>query len=494
MAVVKRLGGYAAVTADATKKQQLMNAVIEKGGKLTGDYDKFLKSGGQSQVASAGAATNLAQTFGQKLQPAMAAAYNMGAKILTWVSDMIAGLDSTTVAVAAFGTAAFAGIATFAKGAALLPGIFGSIGTAVTGALGPIGLLIAAAGYAFIAFNKLRDAYGKTKGQEMLEERKALEEISKKQALSITQRERLKQLNSEIAKTYDPILKKIGLENLSFEQQLKLIGAIDRERKKALSGGAEGAARSKAELERSIASRRQVLAGFANTDFSRMTASQSAERLAQIQSIQSALQEEEARRASYAEEEAAGAGPATTGGAGKRSPDFRFVRARDELRDISSQRAAFMARVGENSQEGREAALRFGIEEERIRGSLRQSMAEYIEDRYTAERQALELQHNEQIANVYELVNIKAMSEKEAEDKLQQLREAHARKTAMLTAESFARTIQGANMIAGGVASVVNAKDLGGALGGFGGISQGLGALLFPFILQMVEYAARVLP
>ena len=55
----------------------------------------------------------------------MAAAYNMGAKILTWVSDMIAGLDSTTVAVAAFGTAAFAGIATFAKGAALLPGIIG---------------------------------------------------------------------------------------------------------------------------------------------------------------------------------------------------------------------------------------------------------------------------------------------------------------------------------------------------------------------------------
>ena len=89
VAVVKRLGGYAAVTADATKKQQLMNAVIEKGGKLTGDYDKFLKSGGQSQVAFAGAATTLAQTFGQKLQPAMAAAYNMGAKILTWVSDII---------------------------------------------------------------------------------------------------------------------------------------------------------------------------------------------------------------------------------------------------------------------------------------------------------------------------------------------------------------------------------------------------------------------
>ncbi|HNA77946.1 MAG TPA: hypothetical protein PKY99_00745, partial [Turneriella sp.] len=140
VAVVKRLGGYAAVTADATKKQQLMNAVIEKGGKLTGDYDKFLKSGGQSQVAFAGAATTLAQTFGQKLQPAMAAAYNMGAKILTWVSDMIAGLDSTTVAVAAFGTAAFAGIATFAKGAALLPGIFGSIGTAISASLGTIGL------------------------------------------------------------------------------------------------------------------------------------------------------------------------------------------------------------------------------------------------------------------------------------------------------------------------------------------------------------------
>lgn len=476
--VVKSLGGYAKVSSDATAKQKLINAVIEKGGKLAGDYEKFLNSGAQAQVKFDGASLALSQTLGQKLQPAFTAIVNGITTVLTWVTNLIGKMDGLTVATVAFGTTAFLAIASFSKGAALLPGIFGSIGTAVAGALGPIGLLIAAAGAAFIAFNKLRDAYGKTKGQEMLEERKALEEIGKKQALSISQRERLKQLNAEIAKTYDPILKKLGLENLAFEEQLRLIGAIDRERKKAASGGAENAARSRAALQESIAARRRTLAGFAQTDFSKMTASQSAERLRQIELLGQSLREDEARLASYGDEEAAAGGSmARAAGGGKPSAEFRFIRARDEMANLAKERDAYIRRVGAGTPLAAQAEERFAIEQQAITKQLRGSIAEYIEERYTAEKLALDAQKEEQIKNVRELVNAKAISEKEGEERMQRIREANARKTAMLTAESFARTMQGANMIAGGVGSLVNARDLGGALGGFGGISQGLGAL-----------------
>ena len=492
-AVIKRLGGYAAVSQDVTKKQQFLNAVIEKGGKMTADYDKFLKSGGQSQVAFASATTTLAQTFGQKLQPAMAAAYNMGAKILTWVSDMIAGLDSTTVAVAAFGTAAFAGIATFAKGAALLPGIFGSIGMAVTASLGPIALMIAAISSLVIVIGKLSgDKSFETLNKNYKEQAKGIDELGKKINELSKVNKRTAQEELELINTKEQLraqARALGLDYDKLAASGKNLIQILAEMKNKSRLNAQ--ADLTPELNRAIIGAEQIEQGMAmrrgiiNTlrEQGREEEARAQEKFLLTDQISLEKQREKARKIN-AQIDAIGkedvisgpqnAAPVTSGKAG---PDFRFIRARDELRELSMQRTAFMSRVGTNSQEGREAALRFGIEEERIRGSLRQSMAEYIEDRYTAERQALELQHNEQIANVYELVNIKAMSEEEAEDKLQQLREAHARKTAMLTAESFARTMQGANMIAGGVGSLVNARDLGGALGGFGGISQGLGAL-----------------
>jgi len=476
--VVKSLGGYAKVSSDATAKQKLINAVIEKGGKLAGDYEKFLNSGAQAQVKFDGASLALSQTLGQKLQPAFTAIVNGITTVLTWVTNLIGKMDGLTVATVAFGTTAFLAIASFSKGAALLPGIFGSIGTAVAGALGPIGLLIAAAGAAFIAFNKLRDAYGKTKGQEMLEERKALEEIGKKQALSISQRERLKQLNAEIAKTYDPILKKLGLENLAFEEQLRLIGAIDRERKKAASGGAENAARSRAALQESIAARRRTLAGFAQTDFSKMTASQSAERLRQIELLGQSLREDEARLASYGDEEAAAGGSmARAAGGGKPSAEFRFIRARDEMANLAKERDAYIRRVGAGTPLAAQAEERFAIEQQAITKQLRGSIAEYIEERYTAEKLALDAQKEEQIKNVRELVNAKAISEKEGEERMQRIREANARKTAMLTAESFAQTMQGASAAASGFAQMAQSRDIGSALSGQGGFLTGISKL-----------------
>lgn len=476
VAVVKRLGGYAAVTADATKKQQLMNAVIEKGGKLTGDYDKFLKSGGQSQVAFAGAATTLAQTFGQKLQPAMAAAYNTGAKILTWVSDMIAGLDSTTVAVAAFGTTAFAGIATFAKGAALLPGIFGSIGTAISASLGTIGLVIAAIGVLGIAVSALYDKFKAGRGETMFADReklmqeiKLLEQTGANAKLLADQKEKLKNLNAQIAMEYDPLLRKMGEENSSMERKLKLIKELDAAEK--ILGGKEGIRQmGRSEAEARI---RELRAGMAQMRRGGSSAIPEADRREFLRTSQNEILLLEQR---LAQQKPTGTGSTpSTSTITKADPEYRFIQARDQLVKRQTEYDQYIKKVGATSELGMQATAKYGVDVAAIRGNLRSAIAEYNEEKTAADLAALEVSRKKQVENIMELATLEGWEKKKVDEELQKMREANARKVALVQAESFARTIQGANMIAGGVASVVNAKDLGGALGGFGGISQGIG-------------------
>jgi hypothetical protein len=499
--VVKSLGGYEKVASDATAKQKLINAVIEKGSKLTGDYEKFLSSGAQAQVTFNSASTALSQTLGQKLQPAYNALYKAGTAVLEGLTKLIGALDSTTVSVVAFGAAGFAAIAGFAKTAALLPGIFGGIGASITAALGPIGAVIAAIGGAIIIVNKLRREWGDSKDRELLNERNALiqqigalQNAGDKTKELAAAKERLSQINNTLVASYAPLLKALDAENLSIEKKIALIDALEKAKKRLTVESdlkdrslEELKAKSK-ELDAEIAKGSRLVAA------GKISKERFEEELSKVAAEKAIVEAEIESRVgtSTSTTKTPVTVPAT------KFIEARYIELRDELKkaddDFKKTLAVIEARRKSELKKTKDPARKAEIEQQAqfevesatkkrqeiqddAISQIRQQQAEYLEQRVQAELEAEKQRFNAQIANVYRLAEAKQISDKEAEEQIQKLREQHARNNAKIYADSFARTMQSADAIARGFAGIVNAKDAGGALSGFGGMAQGLSGL-----------------
>lgn len=487
--VVKSLGGYAKVSSDATAKQKLINAVIEKGGKLAGDYEKFLNSGAQAQVRFDGASLALSQTLGQKLQPAYTGILNTLTGLITRFTEFLDGLSSTSVV---FGALAITiPIATFALGkfAAVL-------GFSVAAALGPISLVVA--GIAAIGAVVARNA-------KTIEERQADANAAYKKSASelekLTSRaNELSKLNSrtasqelELVNTKEQLRKKaqeLGVDYDKLAGKVKnysgQLAFLDRSAKKAAADEANKGVNAELEVRERIFEDYNRRLAAARLGADRARAAGNLDEVANLESrikflspradqTLAEIRRLRSQRVSVSDtEEAPGLADAGSGG-GPGSPEYRFIRARDELKKLSDAYIAYLKLVGADSEKGKEATTRFGIDSAAIKAELKQSTAEYIEDRTTAALIAEEAAYGKARANIYELANAEKLSKEEVEKRLQQAREANARKTAQIQAESFARTMQGANTIAGGFATLANSRDGSGFLGGFGGMAQGLG-------------------
>ena len=235
---------------------------------------------------------------------------------------------------------------------------------------------------------------------------------------------KLNDINKKLIAEYGPLLKALQAENLSIEKKIELISNLERAEKrlsidKDLRDRTtdELAAKSK-ELEGEFGKGAKALA---TGKISRERYDEEVGKVAAEKAIIDAA-------LSSRTEAVPGAKPTITG-AGKPSPEFRFIRARDELANLARERDAYMKRVGTKSEFAKglsaQAEERFAIEQQAITKQLRGSIAEYIEERYTAEKLAIDAQKEEQIKNVRELVNAKAISEKEGEEQMQRIREAH---------------------------------------------------------------------
>jgi hypothetical protein len=525
--VIKSLGGYERVANDAAAKQKLVNAVIEKGKNLSADYSKFLDSGAQAQVNFDSATLKVSQTFGEKLAPAYNAAQNALAKLLNLVADFIGAFDSTSVSIVA-GTA-FIVVA--------LNGIGGALGllsakaaTAWAAILGPVALIVAALGAIALGVNAVYQAYKKGDGVKLFEEKKALEEqiaalekAGKKTQELVDAKEKLKATNKALTEQYDVYLKKLGLENASYETKLALLERIDSAEKR-LGGKDELAKLSDVDLEKRVAElkkeqaefprKRAALEGSIDYGIYKLTGGTPLDEQEQQigDELFRLLEEKDARKTSLKKSKTAGTSAAkyieqryqeAEQEMLKALGDFEKTVARINARErsaIESLGAAPNKKVkGESDSQFAERLKRFEEEEKRIRdaadvqrasagkradesltttiSALRQSQAEFIEDRTTAELEALKQKTIQEEGNVFRLLNAKQISEEEAEKQLQKIREANAIKTAVIQAESFNRTLQAADTFAKGFSSLVNAKDLGGGLSGIGGVAQGLGGL-----------------
>ena len=494
--VVKSLGGYAKVSSDATAKQKLINAVIEKGGKLAGDYEKFLNSGAQAQVRFDGASLALSQTLGQKLQPAYTGILNTLTGLITRFTELLDGLSSTSVV---FGALAITiPIATFALGkfAAVL-------GFSVAAALGPISLVVAgiAAIGAVVARNaktieeRQADANAayKKSASELEKLTSRANELSKLNSRTASQelelvntKEQLRKKAQELGVDYDKLAGKVK----NYSDQLAF---LDRSAKKAAADEANKGVNAELEVRERIFEDYNRRLASARLGADRARAAGNLDEAANLESrikflspradqTLAEIRRLRSQRVSVSDtEEAPGLADAGSGG-GPGSPEYRFIRARDELKKLSDAYIAYLKLVGADSEKGKEATTRFGIDSAAIKAELKQSTAEYIEDRTTAALIAEEAAYGKARYNIFELANVEKKTKEELQKELQDAEEAHIRKTAKITAQSFATTLQGANAAAGGFANLINARDVGGGISGLGSTLSGLGGMkeLFP--------------
>jgi hypothetical protein len=486
--VVKSLGGYAKVSSDATAKQKLINAVIEKGGKLAGDYEKFLNSGAQAQVRFDGASLALSQTLGQKLQPAYTGILNTLTGLITRFTELLDGLSSTSVV---FGALAITiPIATFALGkfAAVL-------GFSVAAALGPISLVVAgiAAIGAVVARNaktieeRQADANAayKKSASELEKLTSRANELSKLNSRTASQelelvntKEQLRKKAQELGVDYDKLAGKVK----NYSDQLAF---LDRSAKKAAADEANKGVNAELEVRERIFEDYNRRLASARLGADRARAAGNLDEAANLESrikflspradqTLAEIRRLRSQRVSVSDtEEAPGLADAGSGG-GPGSPEYRFIRARDELRKLDLEYDTYIKKFGAKSAEGQEALTRLGIDRGAVTNELKQATAEYIEDRTTAALFAEQAAYQKARANILELANVEKKTKEELQKELQDAEEAHIRKNAQIQAQSFATTLQAANASTTGFANLFRARDAGSGLAGLGGLSSGI--------------------
>lgn len=541
--VVKSLGGYEAVANNAAAKQKLINAVIEKGTALTGDYEKFLQSGSQAAVTFDKSQERLSQTFGQKLAPAYATMRSLGAKFLDSITSIISGLSSFTVQVISFsvlGVAAFASLG----GAAVTFGIVTK--ATFTAILGPIAAIVGALAAIIAVAHELtyvkstREIVDDYKNQK--EEVKGLSasiiELSKIRNRTVAQekelRDSLEQLREKLKAAgvdYDALAAKTRnytefakaaaseLRTKKSEEINKQINDTEREIKSLESlvrATEEYSIKNNIPLSEStrITVNGQPQFGMPSYTETREEIRKKREMLARQALDQAVVLTEEENKANVA-------ASSKLGGVAK--PEARFIKTRDELKAaadaMSSSQARYLSRqsdlaplrdavqkeydkavkkygeedrrtlrvqfrlekvkdaIDETQKQFNEAGLKFALDSENLRSQLEQQIAEYTEEKYMAEAEALKQQYNQQIGNVYELVDAKKISESEAEEKLTKIRQANAKKESDLRAKSLSETLTGADNIVKSLGAIGQATTAGGVISGAGGLLGGIGGL-----------------
>lgn len=496
--VVKSLGGYEKVASDAGAKQKLINAVIEKGGKLTGDYEKFLQSGAQAQVAFNKSTEALSQTVGGKLQPAYNAFFVIGTKVVTMVTEFISKIDGTAVTLGAL--AVVLGIVSQAATAA---GV--RIGIAWLAALGPIGLIVAAFGAvlaALIALNRyskadaLIESY-KQGGKELAELTKKAKELeaqnkkskeSENELLAI--REKLRDKARELGQDYDKLAKTYKNAGDMAQYLTEAERNINREK------AAQEVTKEIKKLDDEIAERKAGKGNVKRVVKALYTAGIS-------EALRDSDKELEEKRQKRVEqfvdlyqpkaETNQPAVPLATGGTAP--PEFRFIQARDELRKLRGEYDAYIRKVGKDTAEGAEATRKFGLDQQNVVANLRQNVAQFIEEKAMAETEALRVGLNQARANIEEIYNAEVerieksgmheidmaeevyQARKKRDEQLAKAKQMALIKEKQIQLQSIADNLSGANATLSGINQLRNAKDAGSVLSGFGATTSGLSGL-----------------
>jgi len=474
--VVKSLGGYEKVASDAAAKQKLINEVIKKGSSLNGEYQTFLESGTQAQVSFDQATLAFSQTLGQKLQPAYTSTLNAGSQVLSFITGALDKLGSSTVTI---GIVAL-GILALGKAASVAGGQFGFMWAEL---LGPISLAIAAVAALTAVLVEVEDRSSPERTvKNFKEQANSLREVAKRaDELNAVHKRTIAQ-EQELAAVKEKLRERAAALGIDYDKLAKAAGGAAEATKKLI---AEEKKLAEQKIRQDLR-QAEDLRMSAENDFAGLSSEQSAivdasntmrglptrkdaKRLGEIR----AQKAKDALKRLEEDDAALNAKPQTAIASGPAQPEFRFVRARDELAKLRKEYESYIAIHGEQSDKGMEALERFDIESERIRTQLVESLAQYTEDSYAAEKLQIERAYDEQRANIYELANLKAITEEEQEQALQKIRKQNIQNNANLQLKAFKDTLSGANDILNAIQGA-KGGDAGKQIGAFGGGLQGL--------------------
>lgn len=186
---------------------------------------------------------------------------------------------------------------------------------------------------------------------------------------------------------------------------------------------------------------------------------------------------------------------AQTDAGGGRSDSFqeqRFIDSRLRLVTIEENRAYTIKKAYADKLSKEETERRIFMANEEARqateyelGSLRSGYAQFIEDTHMAKLEAIQAEADNAKRLSYNLLEAELAQAWGNEEELQELKEQNAQRIAEieeaaaekqqeLNLESFARTMNAANATTSGLASIANARNAGGAIGGAGGVLSGV--------------------
>lgn len=484
LGVVKSLGGYSKVAQDATAKQAFFNAVIEKGNRLTDDYNKSLEGGAAASRNFEQATTELQQAIGEGLSPAFSFVTSLLADFFRWLAEIIKNLSPAAKVIAAIGVTLTALVPTVIAAA----GAFKLLGASIGVALGPVTLIVAGIAALTAALTFGVNAYQNSE-QAIKRQSEELANLSAKVNKTAQEKQRLAELDKKFGGT-DEFLKQLQKQNATIYEQTRALQILREARARSATGvsGRETAiaGMSDADLQRELAARRRSVesvsraydrmsarARTAETAALRDRATREADafaRSSQLDTLRTdlALLESEAGRRRPAAGTTGGGG-----GAAARNAMFFGNQMRKDLEQLQREYADFIARTRLDEQGRQKAFLDFEQKKLEIQKRYEGQIAEFIESEHDRKLRAINEEYEETVAN------IKLISENtEQEDKkIEAAREAARRKRAEAEAELVKRTFDQANQAASGVSSIASGVQQGGA-GGFAQTIGGAGSLI----------------
>jgi len=486
----------------AAAAQYAYNAIMKESAKFAGDAARYMDTARGAQQRLAAATDSAAAAIGKALEPAIRAVTNALTSVIESFTKWFEKLSPTAQTIAVLGAGFIALLPVIAS---LIPVVKG-LSLAFAGLLAnPVVLMLAGIAAAVTAVGvgvaTLIDEFSDTKGEKLLKERQALLDIQQKQELSIEQKKRLAELNGQIEKSYDPILKKLKLENLNLEDKLRLLRAIDKARERA-GKSLEEKERLRSELtERIKQSETEIKSETESIETLQpkyRTGRYYGMRLNELKRKKEKLEEDKAALAAMEPE------PETKprkdrDEVTRKLEEARYLETYEKLKKaeqdykdtIALTNAALASRKidkAEAERRNQQAKADFIQRQREERDALRAPYAQFIEEKNEAERLALQKRKEDALRASRELYeeeirlagpNIALIEEAEllSVEREKKIREAAIREETRLRLESIAETAKAAEQMTSAFAQIVKAKDAGGAISGVGGLLSGASGL-----------------
>lgn len=485
-----------ATMGKAAALQKFYAGTLKESEKFQGDAARSVDTLAGAQNKYNAAVDKAQVAIGKGLEPMLKALYATGQQLALAFANWFGGLNSTTKSLALM--APIVGAVVLALGTVIpvlkaisLSNPFGWIALAITGL---IALTAALNEVATVNVSKIVKSYKESSAaiKEQGDRVKELEAINKRTASQekelIDIKDKLRARAKALGVDYDQLAKSAG----SAAAATAILTNKEREREaNKLRTELKNVMDDREKLESRV---KFISDTFGHTNGLDIGLGMQGLSVDTIRGAQAKRQAELVQGiADIYQPDATGNAPAVAALANSGAKETRFLESAEKLKEIEKNLVFTIARAkGDKKidQDERKRRIDAAIEDARQQvdaefGARRQAYAEYIEDKYMADTEALKKSTDDAIRASNEMLEAQLTKKKlnegeildlqaDNEIRIQNIREANARKQAQITLQSFADTANAANTTASAAVKLGSSRDAGGMIGGAGGVLSGL--------------------